>query len=666
MATEGLSDTQDQDESALGQSRKISRQHLTPLRVPGYEMLRCLGEGSFGTVWQARAVNTGKIVAVKYYTRRRGMNWAVLSREVERLAALYTSRDIVELLDVGWDADPPYFVMEYLEHGSLADKLRSGPLPIKEATRIGESILRALVHAHGRGILHCDLKPGNVLLDAGDHVRIGDFGQSRMTNDQLPALGTLFYMAPEQAALDATPDARWDVYAVGALLYEMITGQPPLHTPANVDRIRQAESLADRLLVYQQIIRDADPPDALHQIPGVDRKLADIIDGCLQRDPERRTGNAQLVLEQIQRREQSRQQRPLILLGFLGPLLLLLSMFWIVRGVVPKAIDAATENLVTRTLAGDVVSARILARSVDQELEIRTLELERLAAQLGDSPPDATELSPDRIELLQSWKDDADAALPRAGRTRDESLFLTNAAGLQIFRAPDGDTVGESFAWRDYFHGLGRELDPADDLSDVRPRETSGVSVPFRSQNTGQFMVAIAAPVWNGDRSQVVGLLARTLHLSDLLNQWEVRHEGDPLGASNTRFLALVDTREERAMLLDHPWLTDHLAELHDQDVQEQLRFNAAKSANLVEQTHDDRYQDPMRRQDAAYQGDWLAAFAPVGDTGWVAVVQERRDVALQPIDRIRQVFVNAGLTSLLLIATMFAVLWYLMQRATR
>lgn len=666
MTTNGLSDTQDQDESAQSQSRQISRRHVTPLRAPGYEMQRCLGEGSFGTVWQARAVNTGKVVAVKFYTRRRGMNWSVLSREVERLAALYTSRDIVELLDVGWEADPPYFVMEFLEHGSLADRLRDDAIPINEAVRIIDSILRALVHAHGRGILHCDLKPGNVLLDANDNVRISDFGQSRMTSDQAPALGTLFYMAPEQAALDVTPDARWDVYAVGALLYEMITGRPPYHTPESVERIKQQESLAERLKVYQQILYESPKPDEHRRFPGVDRRLADIVDGCLEREPGRRFLNAQSVLEQLQRRERALQQRPLIFLGFLGPLLLLLSMFWIVRIVVPQAIETATETLVSRTLAGDVVSARILARSVDQELRIRTLELERLATDLRQLQPEAVATPNDLAEMLERWKTSADESLPAEGRTQDESLFLTNSLGTQIFRAPQTDTIGVNFAWRDYFHNLGRELNPNDDLSEIKPRRVSGISIPFRSQNTGQFMVAIAVPIWDEAHREVVGVLGRTLHLADLLNQWEVRHEDASMQMSHTRFLALVDTREQRAMLLDHPWLTDHLTELHDHEVREQLRFDVKKSADLVARTHDSNYEDPMGRHDEAYRGAWLAAFAPVGRTGWVAVVQERRDIALQPIDRIRQVFVNAGLMSLVIIAAMFAVLWYLMQRATR
>src|SRR5690606_29741623 len=127
-----------------------------------------------------------------------GLDWALLSREVEKLAVLYTSRNIVRLLDVGWDHDPPYFVREYLERGSLASRLEDGPLPVEEAVQITKAVARALVQAHGSGILHCDVKPANVLLDASHEPRLADFGQSRLSDDQSPALGTLFYMAPEQ------------------------------------------------------------------------------------------------------------------------------------------------------------------------------------------------------------------------------------------------------------------------------------------------------------------------------------------------------------------------------------------------------------------------------------------------------------------------------------
>src|SRR5439155_15726280 len=104
-----------------------------------------------------------------------------------------------------------------------------------EAVALFREVAVGVVNAHNRGVLHCDLKPANVLLGQDGKPRLADFGQSRLSHEQTPALGTLFYMAPEQADLKAAPDARWDVYALGALLYCMLTGEPPF---------RSAEALA--------------------------------------------------------------------------------------------------------------------------------------------------------------------------------------------------------------------------------------------------------------------------------------------------------------------------------------------------------------------------------------------------------------------------------------
>lgn len=157
-----------------------------PGPVPGYETLRCLGTGSYGSVWLARELKTGKQVAIKFYTHRRGLDWSLLSREVEKLAVLYTSRNIVGLLDVGWDHDPPYFVMEFLENGSLADLLAMERPSVATTVEITRAVARALIHAHGSGILHCDLKPANVLIDGNHEARLGDFGQSRLSTEQSP------------------------------------------------------------------------------------------------------------------------------------------------------------------------------------------------------------------------------------------------------------------------------------------------------------------------------------------------------------------------------------------------------------------------------------------------------------------------------------------------
>ena len=133
-----------------------------------------------------------------------------------RLRLVTGGLSLVQLLDVGWDAEPPYYVMEFIEHGSLNDLLQSRmTVSAPEAVVFFREIAIGLAHAHGKGVLHCDLKPANILLDSDLHPRLADFGQSRLSHEQTPALGTLFYMAPEQAAGEETVDERADVFALG-------------------------------------------------------------------------------------------------------------------------------------------------------------------------------------------------------------------------------------------------------------------------------------------------------------------------------------------------------------------------------------------------------------------------------------------------------------------
>ncbi|MEM9943226.1 MAG: serine/threonine-protein kinase, partial [Planctomycetota bacterium] len=209
--------TQHQSNEELAKARELSLEPIRPpSNPPGYRIQGFVGRGSYGEVWLATDLKTGRQVAIKFYLHGSGQQIKRLADEVEKLVVLSADRYVVQLLDVGWEAEPPYYVMEYIEHGSLEDLLRfQGSIDTVEAVELFRELALGMMHLHGKGILHCDLKPGNVLLDEGGRPRVADFGQSRLTSDQSAALGTLFYMAPEQADTTAVPDSGWDVYALG-------------------------------------------------------------------------------------------------------------------------------------------------------------------------------------------------------------------------------------------------------------------------------------------------------------------------------------------------------------------------------------------------------------------------------------------------------------------
>ena len=679
-------DTEVQDATAREVSQGLSLRSLqTPGAIPGYQIEQCLGEGSFGSVWLARELRTGKKVAIKFYARGRGVDWSLLSREVEKLAVLYTSRNIVRLIDVAWDHDPPYFVMEYLENGSLAQKLERGRLPVEDAVRIARVMAQALVHAHGSGVLHCDLKPANVLFDAGGDARLCDFGQSRLSSERTPALGTLFYMAPEQAVLDGIPDARWDVYALGALLYQMLTGTAPGRLSSDDSGLQRAGTTEDRLAAYRQLLLSSPPPAAHRGISGVDKRLIEIVDRCLERDPQRRLANVQIVLDLLDLRDRSRSRRPLLVLALLGPLLFLAAMSWMVGSAVPNIVKAAQENLTSRALAGDVISARILAESVRQEILTRIEELEFEATTphvrqiiLDSSPLTAAQLQSlcrmDAFdsEAIQNYRLLNLAREEASRRHPDRSWFLTDVEGRQVFRHPVlGDsgtsTVGDYFHRRDYFHGRGGDLAESPPKGAILPRTKSGVSASYRSQATGQYAIAIAVPVWDESHTRVIGVLGRSLHLTDLLNRWEKQLQGE--SRPDQRFLSLAEsvpnpeTGREGLALLDHHWMTPANMATRQKQV-----FLSPEIANEIRNTdRSAHYTDPVAELDPQFSGDWLAAWAPVEGTEshWTAIVQERRDVALQPVGDLQNVLVRSGYIALAVFSVMLGVFWMLLRRAS-
>ncbi|MCC7083396.1 MAG: protein kinase [Pirellulales bacterium] len=688
---------QGSDERRRAQELSL-RRGRPPCELPGYEPRRFLGAGAYGEVWVAIDRTTGRQVAIKFYLHRGGLDWSLLAHEVEKLAFLSADRYVVQLLDVGWESEPPYYVMEYVEHGSLEERLRlNGPLKVAEAVAIFRELATGLNHAHGKGVLHCDLKPANILLDQDGKPRLADFGQSRLSHDQAPALGTLFYMAPEQADLSAIPDARWDVYALGAILHAMLTGNPPHRHDKAVTEIERAPHLEERLLRYRRVIQQAPPAIGNLPIAGVDKRLADILGRCMAADPAERFLNVQAVLNALDARQQHRARRPLIVLGALGPLLLLTVVAVVAWLWFNTSVQESKEALVGRALEGLGFAASSVATGAGKELEMRFRDVEEIAADsklremlaaIENDPPTnqmLVELSDPRIsdrqrsELLKKFGSSqsildlqayfTENAMDRAKSDYGSSWFLTDARGLQLARWPESKkTTGRNFSWRSYFHGgnVDRKEGQWRAGPDEHIRETR-LSAVYRSKSTGRWVVAVSAPIHQrktGDQPrQFLGIIGRSNEIGkDIIN----------LPDEASQFAVLVDGREgdRTGLILQHPLFDT--AKRHEKDRLpdrfEKYRVSADALPNP--KTGSANYRDPLGHDEegAQYQQRFLSAQAPIEvrdqATGWHVIVQEGYDEAVGgTLDDLRNRLVTSGQIALAAMAIVVLGLWWLAVR---
>jgi hypothetical protein len=666
-----------------------------PTMVPGYDPERLLGIGAYGEVWAAVDRNTGRRVAIKFYAHRGGLDWSLLARKVEKLAFLFADRYVVQLIGVGWDADPPYYIMEYLEQGSLAGRLQAGPLPVGEAVELFHDVAVGLVHAHGKGVLHCDLKPANILLDQDGKPRLADFGQSRLSREQAPALGTLFYMAPEQADLKAVPDARWDVYALGALVYCMLTGSPPHRTPQAVERLEAAGDLDDRLAGYRRMIQSAPPPTAHRQAPGVDRALAEIVGRCLAADPHKRFPNVQSVLAALSVRARQKALRPVMILGAVGPALLLavVSLFaW--RGF-QTALRESEEALTSRALRTNSFAAMYVARAAKSELErrygaveqvarsapwrqaaaeaVRQPELARMLSDLSDPQKSEAELEalrrrfrehPARKKLQRQFEALIPERMRPAAKGEKEneevaSWFFCDAHGISTVRSPESETVGKNFAWRSFFCGGSTDRPRSWRPGPEQHVEATGPSVVFASQASGRWIVAISTPVYDdAPPRNFLGVVALTVEVGRFV---ELLGGEDP-------FAVLVDWRPgpHQGTILQHP-LYDELRRRQGRVPERFLDYHltAAELPSAENSSRRQNYRDPLAADTAgrAYKGHWLALEEPIRvrgrEMGWRVIVQGAYARSIgSTLDELRGSLLRYGLTAAVMVLAIVAGLW--------
>jgi serine/threonine protein kinase len=294
----------------------------TLVSVPGYEILGELGRGGMGVVYKARHLKLNRIVALKMILAGGHAGEADLARfrtEAEAIARLQ-HRNIVQIYEISEHEGKPYFSLEFCSGGSLAQMITGTPWPVQDAARMVETLARGMHAAHQKGVIHRDLKPANILLSGAEQdargaperisssprapdraalvPKVTDFGLAKKLDEASQTqsgaiMGTPSYMAPEQAGgkgKEVGPAA--DVYALGAILYELLTGRPPFKAVTAMDTVMQVM---------------LDEPVSLSQLqPKTPKDLETICLKCLQKDPGKRYASAEALADDLERYREGR------------------------------------------------------------------------------------------------------------------------------------------------------------------------------------------------------------------------------------------------------------------------------------------------------------------------------------------------------------------------
>ena len=282
--------------NAAPQSKKAARAANMLGELGDYELLEEIGRGGQGVVYRARQKSLNRTVALKVIGLGQWATKAHLKRfrlEAEAAASL-DHPCIVPIYEVGERDGSCYFSMKFVEGGQLDEVIRRAPMSIRQAAELMIKVARTVHYAHEHGILHRDIKPGNILLDTKGEPHLTDFGLARLVETEstvtrtLEVLGTPSYMAPEQAAGETGKlTSATDVYGLGAVLYQLLTGHPPFAGGTTYETIRLLLDTEPR------------PPRLLNS--KIDRDLSTICLKCLEKDPQRRYSSALALAEDLER-----------------------------------------------------------------------------------------------------------------------------------------------------------------------------------------------------------------------------------------------------------------------------------------------------------------------------------------------------------------------------
>jgi eukaryotic-like serine/threonine-protein kinase len=425
-------------------------------QVEGYTILSELGRGGMGVVYKARQQKLNRIVALK-------MVLAGAHAGADQLARFYTEAEavahlqqphIVQIHEVGEHAGLPYFSLEYVDGGSLSEQIDGKPQPVEDAGRMVELLARAMAYAHGQGIVHRDLKPANVLITREGEPKITDFGLAkRLESDSSQTksgtlMGTPNYMAPEQAkGLVHEIGPLADVYALGVILYEMLTGRTPFLGTSILDTLQQVRNL------------EPVPPSRLQ--PKVPRDLETICLKCLQKEPVKRYESAAGLADDLHRflAGEPILARPVVLpercwrwcqrnprIAALSAAVLLLLVSLAVGGPVAAILVSQQKALAVK----NEQAARVAQTAAEQAQELaeqRKEEAERARLVADENAKVAGEQAGLALTTIQTLIDKVQKQLQDAPQTQQlkKDLLQTAMDGLkQVSQRAEGSTTIEA------------------------------------------------------------------------------------------------------------------------------------------------------------------------------------------------------------------------------
>jgi serine/threonine-protein kinase len=445
-------------------------------QIPGYEVEAALGRGGMGIVFRARHLRLDRLVAVKMmlagaYAGSREKDR--FQREAVVVAGL-RHPNIVQVHDVGEHAGRPYFTLELIDGGNLAHKLAGTPQPARRAAELVATLAGAVQLAHASGIIHRDLKPSNILLTSDGTPKVTDFGLARQVGDGASltqtgvAVGTPSYMAPEQAR--GRPGAvgpAVDVYALGAILYELLTGRPPFRAATAAETVQQV------------ISQEPAPPSRLNdQVP---RDLETVCLKCLAKEPGRRYASAAALADDLRRFGEGRpiQARPVgwaerswrwcrrnpTAAALLATALALVGLasgggVWLVRQQAERRAEAIRQDAELRNEVGTAVAQAVSLRKGVHFREAREL-LEQARRRLEPAGPD------DLHSQVNQGRADLDLAERLDAARIEAATRLGGMHGLEVAEPLYASAFAEA--------GLGRD---GDDVEAVAARVRGSALCP--------------------------------------------------------------------------------------------------------------------------------------------------------------------------------------------